>query len=63
MDLDAAAANPLLGAAEVALYDLHADDRRVYDCDIQDGDKPHMVTEYTPELFQYYKDSEVVSLT
>lgn len=53
--------NPLLSgaAAEAAPHmELAAAHVMVPQCDILDRDKPHMVTEYSHDMYQYYKSLE-----
>jgi hypothetical protein len=51
---DFSATNPLIFAG--AAPHTHT---LVQQCDLLDSDKPHMVTEYVDDLYQYYKDLEV----
>jgi len=59
-DSEAAAPNPLHGAAEIPAHlDMPVENVLVLDCDIRDREKPHMVTEYMDEIYKYLKKTEV----
>ncbi len=46
-------------ATSAAIVVAHAVAEPLYECDVQDRDKPQMATEYIDDLYRYFKDAEV----